>query len=138
MTAATYMKDKALDLFFGKQSYTVPDTLYAGLATNCTVAGVITGEPSTSAGYARVAVTNNDLATVWSGSTGGVKTNTNSAVQFPIVSSSGWGTLSTFFLADGSTGGNVLWYSTAMTPSITATAGMAPFVNPESLNITMT
>jgi hypothetical protein len=138
MTVTTYMKDKALDSFFGKQSYTIPDTLYAGLATDCSVAGVVTGEPSTSAGYARVSITNNDIATVWSGSTGGVKTNTNSIIQFPTATSSGWGTLSTFFLADGSTGGNVLCYSTSMTPAITASFGMAPFISAGSLTVTMT
>lgn len=138
MTITTYMANKALDLFFGSQSYTVPSTIYAGMATAVTSTGGVTGEPSTASGYARVAVTNDDVATVWSTASAGVKKNTNSTIQFPTVTSSAWGTLTCFFLSDGSTAGNILWYTTAMTPSIAPTIGMAPFIDTENLTITVT
>lgn len=136
MPATVYMKDKILDEYFGKQSYTVPSTWYAGIATAINSTGGITGEPSTACGYARVAVVNDDLATVWSSAASGVKTNGNGQINFPTVTSSEWGTLTYFFLADGSTGGNVCWYTTMA--SLTASVGIAPYINTSNLSISIT
>lgn len=135
MPATNYMKNKALDLFFGEQAYDVPNTIYAGLCTDCDSSGTITGEPSTAAGYARVSIVNNDIATVWSSASAGVKTNANSKIQYPTITSSDWGTLDTFFLSDGSTAGNILWYST-MAALVTA-VGMAPYIDTNNLTITI-
>jgi len=135
MPATVYMKDKILDEYFGKQSYTVPSMWYAGICTSVNSTGGISGEPSTAVGYDRVAVVNDDIATVWSSAASGVKTNGNGQIQFGTVTSSEWGTLTYFFLADGSTGGNVCWYTTMA--SLTASVGMAPYVNTGNLTITI-
>jgi hypothetical protein len=137
MAATTYTKNKVLDYLFGKQAFTPADTIYAGLCTACDNAGTVTGEPSTTVGYDRIAITNNDVATVWSTASNGVKTNANGKIQFGTVTSSDWGTLPVFFLSDGSTAGNILWHSTMTAPLITS-VGMAPFVDESNLTLTIT
>lgn len=138
MAATTYTKNAVLDYVFGKQAFDPGDTIYAGLCTDCDNDGTITGEPSTTVGYDRVSVTNNDVATVWSTAAAGVKTNANGQIQFGTVTSSDWGTLTHFFLATGtSTDAPVLWWSTMTAPVITS-VGMAPFVDASNLTMTIT
>ena len=105
-TFTTYLENKILDYVFGKVSYTPPASIYVGLsATEPGKAGAFTGEPSGS-GYGRVELTNNTtsfpLADTGSKSVG-------VAIEFPEVTGS-LGELKYGFLADASTGGNMLGY----------------------------
>jgi hypothetical protein len=125
MTLTTYLKNKVLDFLFGRGALTVPDVLYLGLCTGCTLAGVVTGEPSGD-GYARVAFYNNDLTTIWSPAVSKRKTNANGPLIFSTATGS-WGTLTVGFIADASSGGNVWNYAT-LSSSITPVAGIAPVI----------
>jgi len=137
MAATDYTKDKILDYVFGKQAFDPGNTIYAGLATSVNNAGTVVGEPSTTVGYDRVPVTNNDVATVWSTSVSGAKSNGNGQITFGTVTSSDWGTLGYFFLSDGSTAGNILWWSTMTAPIVTS-VGMSPYVDTGNLTMTIT
>jgi hypothetical protein len=138
MTITNYLGNKLLDYALGKTAFTPDSTLYAGLATLVDSSGTITGEPGTSQGYARVLIVNDDVATVWSTAAAKSKNNANSAITFPVASTS-WGTLSYFFLSDGSTqgGGNVYCYGT-LSASITPIAGVAPAISNGNLTLTWT
>ncbi len=136
MAATTYIKNKLLDLTFGQQAYTGSAVLWVGLCTACDVAGTVTGEPP-GAGYARVSIDNNDVATVWSAANAGVKANANSTLVFPTVTTSSWGTLSVAFLADSSSAGNVIWYG-ALNNAVTLTPGMAPHIPVNNLQVSLT
>jgi hypothetical protein len=137
MTISNYLANELLDHALGKQAWTADSTLYAGLATNVDSSGTITGEPGTSQGYARVAVVNDDITTIWDHSTAKAKT-TVGAITWPTASTS-WGTLTHFFLSDGSTqgSGNLYCYGT-LTASIAPVAGVAPAVTAGNLTITWT
>jgi hypothetical protein len=138
MPITTYLANKTLDQRFGKQSYTDPSTLYFGLCTGCTIAGVVTGEPTIGVnGYARVAVVNNDIATTWSAAAAEVKTNANSTIQWPAITGSPWGTLTVCIISDAASGGNILWYGTLGSPIVTA-VGMQPFIPVDDITITET
>lgn len=125
MPFSTYAANKDLDLWFGKQAYTVPSTIYFGLCTGVTDAGVITGEPVGN-GYARVAIDNDDVATVWAAAANKQKINNNAAIQFPATTGA-WGTLTVGFLSDASSGGNVLYYAN-LSAAITPALGVPPIV----------
>jgi hypothetical protein len=97
-----------------------PATVYFGL-TQQAVAGatdalLLSGEPSATGSYARVAVTNNN--TNFPAATGSNPTtkNCHAAVGFPASTGSGFssgsGTLGTLIACDAATlgAGNVLWY----------------------------
>jgi hypothetical protein len=138
MPATTYTEDKILDEYFGKQSYTVPSTIYAGICTGCTSAGVVTGEPTIgSYGYTRVAVTNSDISTTWGAASSGVKANANSTIQFGTVTGTAWGTLTVLFFSDAASGGNILWYGN-LTSSLVTAVGMTPYIAANNLTITIT
>ena len=106
-----YQEEKLLKHLFGIASLTPLGTIHVGVCTGgVTEGGVITGEP-TDAAYARVAVTNN--GTYWTFSqVAGLSKIVNAAdIVFPTASAS-WGTLTTVFLADAATDGNVLGFIT--------------------------
>jgi hypothetical protein len=126
MTKCTYLANKVLDYVFGKQAFTPPDTLYAGLCTGVTDAGVITGEPS-SGGYARVAIDNNDVTTIWSAAASKQKSNGSGAIVFPAVTAT-WGTLTVFFISDAASGNTNTWCYGSLVSSITPGIGVAPTV----------
>lgn len=105
---ADYLEDELLDHVFGAASFSAPATLYIGLSTTTiTDAGGNITEPSGN-GYARVAVTNN--ATNFPAASGGAKAN-GTDIAFPEATGS-WGTVIDFFIADASSGGNILAYGT--------------------------
>lgn len=138
MPATTYTENKILDAWFGKQSYTVPSTIYAGICTACNSAGTVTGEPTIGTyGYARVAITNSDVSTTWGSASSGVKANTHGIVQFPTITGTAWGTLTVCFFSDAATGGNILWYGNIASPLVTS-VGMAPFIATSNLQVTLT
>ena len=101
MGATYYVKNLILDYIWGKQTYTVPNTVYVGLCTACNDNGTVTGEPTIGTyGYARVAVTNNDITTTWGAAASGIKRNSNGTIQFPQVTTASWGTLTYWFISD--------------------------------------
>jgi hypothetical protein len=138
MPATTYTDNLILDYVFGKQTYTVPDAIYAGICTGCNAEGTVTGEPTIGQyGYARVEVVNDDVSTTWGSASSGQKKNANSTIQFPTITDTAWGTLSVLFFSDAPTGGNILWYGNLTSPLITV-VGMAPYIDENNLTITIT
>lgn len=134
----TYLDNKLLDLMFGGQSYTIPTTIYAGICTGCNAAGTVTGEPTIGVnGYARVAVTNNNISTTWGAASSGVKSNANGTIQFPTITTAGWGTLTYFFFSDAATGGNILAFG-PLTTSLVTSVGMSPYIAINNLTVTLT
>ena len=111
MGAATnYLENKILDHILGRVTYTVPETLYIGLATSVDDEGNIVGEPSSEAGYARVEVSNNTFN--FPNAINGTKSNGN-PIEFPKATGD-WGTINYAFIADGDIeddGVHVLLYS---------------------------
>ena len=118
MGAATnYLENKILDHILGRVTYTAPETLYIGLATNVDDEGNITGEPSSVAGYARVAVLNN--TTNFPNAVNGTKSN-GVPINFPSATGD-WGTINYTFIADGDIEDenvNVLLYSQLTVPKV--------------------
>jgi hypothetical protein len=132
------LKSRILGGLFGGVAYpAIPATLYLGLSTaawaTSTDAQILSGEPSSTGGYARVAVTDNttNWATVTAGSFVGSADSTNlqagpgptGAASFPASTGSGWSSAGNFlvtaFWADASTlgGGNLLWCGTPVNAS---------------------
>jgi hypothetical protein len=114
-----YVNNKVLDLFLGAVPYTPPSTLYFGLSQNLANKGGSVAEP-TAGGYARVALANN--TTNLPPALGGTKGNAV-AIQFPSPTAN-WGTITTVFIADASTGGNILAMAD-LTASKTISSGNA-------------
>jgi hypothetical protein len=128
-----YLENKLLDHVFGGGNYTRPATLYIGLSTSDPgETGSTAGEPSGN-GYARVAVVNN--ATNFPAASGGAKTN-GTPIEFPEATGA-WGTVTHFFIADNSTGGNVLGYGALNVPK-SPTAGDIVYFKANDLDITLT
>lgn len=138
MGATYYVKNLILDYIWGKQTYTVPNTVYVGLCTACNDNGTVTGEPTIGTyGYARVAVTNNDITTTWGAAAAGIKRNSNGTIQFPQVTTASWGTLTYWFISDAATAGNILWYG-ALDTSLVSVVGMEPYFDSTLLRLTAT
>ncbi len=99
-----YLENRTLDHFFGATASTAPATLYIGFSTT-TINDDGTGitEPVGN-NYSRIAVTNN--ATNFPAASAGSKSNGVAFVS--AVASGSWGTLTHAFIADASSGGNVL------------------------------
>ncbi len=99
-----YMEGKLVALMQGT-SFTAPATLYVGLSTTaCSDSSV--GTEVSGGSYARVAVTSN--TTNWTGPVSGDGTATNgTAITFPAPTAN-WGTITSAFISDASTGGNML------------------------------
>ena len=129
----TYLQNIILDWLHGGQSYTPPATVYLGLATGVTKAGVITGEPSGN-GYARIAIVNNNLTSFWSAASGGTKTNGHAAVTFNQDITNNWGTMSYWFTSDALTGGNILEFGTTG-GSNAVVVGQTPYIGSSNLNL---
>jgi hypothetical protein len=100
----TLFANKVLDHFLLGTAYAQPSQLYLGLATadpgaSATLGSVL--EPS-GGSYARVNIMG--TSTLLSAASGGVKTNSG-AIVFPTATAD-WGTISHYFITDGT---NVLW-----------------------------
>ncbi len=112
MAITYFSSNKVLDFNFGGTSYSQPSTYYFGLSTtSINIDGSGGTEPSGGA-YARVGLTNNK--TNWGNASNATLTN-STAVQFT-ESTASWGTITTVFLSDALTSGNVWWYDT-LTPA---------------------
>lgn len=131
MSFTDYLENRVLDHVFGGADFSRPATLYIGLCTGVSESGTVTGEPS-GGSYARVAVTNN--TTNFPPASGGTKVN-GEVIAFPEATAS-WGTLDKVFIADSSTGGNVLAYG-SLTVAKTVGVGDTPKFNAGALTITL-
>lgn len=108
-----YLEKAILDHVLGG-SFTLakPATVYVALSTaaysDAATGAAMTEVSTTGTGYARVAVTNND--TNWPGATGTSPTTkqNGAAITFPTASGA-WGTVTSFYICDAATGGNVLY-----------------------------
>lgn len=102
-----------LDYNFGRTSFSPPSTWYIALSTTAIDAnGNGLTEPSSSTGYARVAVTNSK--TSFSASVNGELYNTVE-ISFP-ESTAAQGTITHIALCDAQTGGNVRFYEALPSP----------------------
>lgn len=118
MSATDFLENKKLDHILGATTYTPPATTYIGLSTaDPGETGSGLAEPS-GGSYARVAVTNN--TTNWPAASAGSKSN---GTQIAFASPTGsWGTVTHWFIADASSGGNML-YKGPLTAATTIGAG---------------
>lgn len=101
------------NLYGTKDDPAIPTSYYIGLSTTApNIGGTNVTEPSTSAGYARVQLTN------LSQPSAGVVTN-QSAINFN-ESTSSWGTITHFVIYDSSVvgDGNLLMYGALTTPRV--------------------
>jgi hypothetical protein len=124
------------------------NTVWLGLTTQAvsgaTQANVLSGEPTSTGSYARIAVVNNQanlpIATAASPSV----LTSGAAFSFPASTSSGWSTGATnlvqLFIADAPTlaGGNVLAFGALGTPQAVAAAGITLQVTSGGLTVTLT
>lgn len=120
-----YVENKSIDLLVRGQAWTAPSTINVGLSTAaCSDSSI--GTEVSGGSYARVAVTAslaNWAGTQSAGSTSassgtGGQTSNNAAVTFP-TPSAGWGTVTHFFLHDGTN----LLVCQALTTSKTINSG---------------
>lgn len=123
-----YAENKVLDHITGKTAFTKP-TAYIGLSTADPIddaSGL--AEPSGN-GYARVTTSGSD----WDAAAAGATANAT-ALTFPEASGA-WGTVTHFFLADASSGGNMIAHGT-LDASRVITSGITPRFAIGELDIT--
>lgn len=118
-----YTNNKVLDSILGNTPFTAPSTLYFGLSQNTSNKAGTLGEPS-SGGYARVAVSNNLSA--FASASNGTKTN-SSVIGFPAPTGN-WGTVSSVFISDSPSGGNVLAMADLASPRTISAGNAAPSI----------
>lgn len=102
-----YLENALLNGVLGGPAFSLPATVYLILSTAAysdAASGASCAEV-TGTNYARVAVTNN--ATNWPNASGGSKSNATT-IPFPTAGSA-WGTILSFYIADASSGGNILY-----------------------------
>jgi hypothetical protein len=116
-----YANNKMLDAVVGSAAIGAPATFYVGLSQNAANKAGSLSEPS-GGSYARVAITNN--LTNWPAAVSGAKSNAT-AVTFAAPTGS-WGTVTSLFLADASSGGNVWAMSDLTVPKTLGTGSQAP------------
>jgi hypothetical protein len=125
-----YLENKLVDALLRGQTFTMPATVYVGLATG-SGSDAACGTEVSGGSYARVAITSS-LAN-WAGTqsagsttastgTGGTTSN-NAAVTFPTPTAN-WGTVVEFCVWDASSSGNLLFRS-ALTTNKTINNGDA-------------
>lgn len=130
---ADYLENKLLDHAFGGSDYSRPATVYIGLSTTTiSDAGGNITEPSGN-GYARKAVTNN--STNFPAASSGAKSN-GVAITFDTPTGS-WGTVTDFFIADASSGGNILAYGALSASQVIGSGNVVSFAIGD-LDITLT
>ena len=133
MPAGPYLEAALLNFSVNATAFTPATTLYMGLSTTAisVVSGAISGitEPSTTDGYARVAVAASTAN--WPLATGANPAATSNATQisFPTATTAAWGTVSATFFADSSAvgAGNVYFYDNLAQP-VDVGVGISPDV----------
>jgi hypothetical protein len=128
---SSYLENKLADHVLGDISYNSPSSVYLALfTTNPTENG--TGNECVGTAYARVEVTNNSEK--WPNAIAGLKTN-GTLIVFPVVGTSGWGTVSHWGLYDAATGGNLLIFG-AFTASQSTAHNDTITISPGGIDIT--
>lgn len=115
-----YLENKALDTVLGGPQFTLPSSFYIALSTAAFSASATT-VPSEVSGtnYARYTGTNN--STNWPNASSGAKAN-GAVFTFAVAGSGGWGTVTSFYICDALTVGNLL-YGADLTTSRTINSG---------------
>lgn len=134
MPYAQYFENKILSCYFGATAYAAPATWYIGLTTQAvsgaTQANVLSGEPTSTGGYARIVVTNNTSNFPASSGFNPATTASGAIFSFPASTGSGWSTGATnliqVFIADAATlaGGNVMGFGALTTPQAVNASGI--------------
>jgi len=118
-----YLADKALGMILGHTSYTQP-SIYVGLTT-ATIADNDTGSTVTElsgAGYARQSLSD------WSANSVPGLVDSDNTVTFPLASTPAGGeTAVASFVADASSGGNLLFYDNKMPDTVLGPVDQAEF-----------
>lgn len=125
---SNFCSKEILDQLLGASAYTAPTPIWYGLTT-AAITAAQTGSTVTEVSggsYARVSQTNN--LTNWPAATGTLSaTKSNAtAVTFPTATGS-WGTVTDMFIADASTGGNILYFGALTTSKAITTDDVAKF-----------
>lgn len=141
-----YAENKLIDAVFRGQALGAPATFYVGLATaasSCET-GTITEVSTSGTGYSRAAVTSslaNWAGTQSSGSTtassgSGGQTSNNSTIMIGSTATGSWGSVTHFFMADASSGGNIWVCQSLTTPKTINTSDPAPTFSAGALTVT--
>lgn len=129
MTTTYFLNNIMGNVFTTKTDPALPINYYIGLSTSApSLDGSGVSEPASSAGYARVRLSN------LSEPTNGVITN-QSAVSFE-ESISDWGLITHFVIYDSLTGGNLLMYD-ALSASRSVEAATVVTIKENSLQLTL-
>lgn len=123
-----YFENNVIDYAFRAQTWTIAANFHVGLSTaacsDSSVGTEVSGGSYARVSYARSlanwAGTQSAGSTTASTGTGGVTSN-NAAINFA-TPSAGWGTVTHFFIADASSGGNIILCQ-ALTTSKTINSG---------------
>lgn len=132
-----YLENKLLDHLLTATAYTQPATLYFALFTADPGESGVTGELTIgTGGYARAAITNNNVNFPQC-AVSGTPTKTNGAViQFPTATAA-WGNVSHWAIYDAaSTGTNMLMHGALAAPRYVA-SGDSPKIAASALSITI-
>lgn len=127
----TYLENALLAHVLGDTAYTAPSTLYAVLsdaAFDPTKTGTTVSEISTSSGYARVSLTND--TTNFPAPTGGNPASLSNGTDWAFPTPTfDWGTVMSIYLADASSGGNLLYGTDVTGSGVDVVAGQQFTVN---------
>lgn len=127
-----YLENKVVDTLVRGQAYTMPTTVYFGLATTAG-SDAACGTEVTGGSYARAAVasslvnwagTQSAGSTTASSGTSGITSN-NAAVTFPAPTAS-WGSVVEYCVFDAASAGNLLWRTALTTPKTINNGDAAP------------
>lgn len=138
-----YLENHLMDAIMRGQTYTMPATVYVGLATT-SATDAACGTEVSGGSYARVAVTSSLAnwagtqsagSTVASSGTGG-QTSNNATITFPAPTAN-WGSVTDVCVFDASTSGNLLWYTALTTAKTINNGDAAPSFAAASLTFTI-
>jgi hypothetical protein len=135
-----YLEAALLNLVLGGAAWTAPATTYIALSTaaysDAATGASMTEVTSSGTAYARVAVTNN--TTNWPTATGtSPATKVNGAVFTFTTATGAWGTVTSFYIVDASSAGNVLYGGDLGTAKAIASGDTASFgTSPVGITIT--
>lgn len=127
-----YLENKVIDTLLRGQPYTMPATVYVGLATT-SGSDAACGTEVTGGSYSRVAVasslanwagTQSAGSTTASTGTGGTTSN-NAAITFPAPTAS-WGQVVEYCVFDAASAGNLLWRTALTAPKTINNGDAAP------------
>ena len=128
-----YANNKVLDQLFGAVPLAPPASLYFGLSQAPATKSGVVAEPS-GGSYARVAVPNDVAHFPAAGA--GAKSNA-AAITFS-APTSGWGSVVSVFVADSSSGGNVIAMADLPSPKTISSGGAAPTIGVGALFLSHT